>query len=117
MGIVLLVEDNALLRETIKAYFEEIGFRVVEAQNGYEAISLTKNQSFDLVVSDVEMPKKNGVEFLKEFRSFNADTPVVMMSGGSLFAENEILRLGANKFVSKPFSNMRDLVLLDTTAA
>lgn len=110
MKSVLVIDDEELLRGLLRDILASSGFVVYEAQNGDEALKLTDKHKFDLVLSDIEMPIKNGIEFLKEFRKADRSTPVVMMSGGWAGSERELFALGANKFIGKPFGNIQHLL-------
>ena len=110
MKSVLVIEDEELLRALIRDLLVDSGHTVCEATNGDEALKLVAVNKFDLVISDIEMPVKNGIEFLKEFRRLNHSTPVVMMSGGFAATEEELFDLGANLFIRKPFLNIQGLL-------
>lgn len=110
MKSVLVIEDEELLRALIRDLLADYGYRVCEAKNGEEALKLVAMNRFDLVISDIDMPVKNGIEFLKEFRRQDRSTPVVMMSGGFAATEQELFELGANKFIAKPFRNIQSLL-------
>lgn len=98
---ILLVEDDLKLRTSIKDALEEASFNVVCAADGNEATLKLKNQSFEMVVSDLNMPKKDGVKLANEIISM--DVPVLLITGE---LENFELRLKALKGVMllpKPF--------------
>jgi DNA-binding response OmpR family regulator len=100
--IVLLVEDDAKLRTSMKEVLEENGYTVVCAQDGYEASMKMKNQNFNIVISDLNMPKKDGVKLANEIVS-NLSIPVLLITGE---LENFQLRLNALEGVMllpKPF--------------
>ncbi len=110
MKSVLVIEDEELLRCLLRDIFSEAGFAVYEARNGDEGLKLAAIFGFDIILSDIEMPVKNGIEFLKEFRRADRLTPVVMMSGGYTATENELFELGADMFIRKPFLDIQYLL-------
>lgn len=78
---ILLIDDNKLGLAARKAVLEELGFEVVTATNGQEALERCAENRFELVVTDYKMPRMNGAEFIREFRTLNRDTPVILLSG------------------------------------
>ena len=79
-NICLIVDDYSTSRRIIKESLEQMGFTCFEAENGNQAITLIKQTSFDLVITDVNMPEKNGLELLKDIRSDEnmRDLPVIL---------------------------------------
>ena len=77
----LLVDDYNTARNLIKKSLEEIGFNVVEAENGEQAISIITKESLDLVISDYKMPLKNGLELLEQIHSDDVlnNIPFILM--------------------------------------
>ena len=105
---ILVVDDEAALREMIRVYFEQEGFQVVEAANGREALFVARHEKPDLIVLDWMMPEMNGAEFIRA-HSKDADTPVIMLTARVDDADKIIgLELGADDYVTKPF-NVREL--------
>jgi CheY-like chemotaxis protein len=78
---VLLVEDERLVRETIRLLLGQIGFTVVEANNGAEALGLFAQGRYDLVVTDYEMPFLKGNELAARIRRVAPRQPILMMTG------------------------------------
>jgi DNA-binding response OmpR family regulator len=104
---VLVVDDEAVVRMCLKIYLDGWGFEVKEAGDGQVALEHLGKEDFDLLISDILMPKKDGWEVIKEIRS-NAktkDMPVIVLT-----AKNEDVDmfkgydLGANYYIPKPFS-------------
>jgi two-component system response regulator HydG len=102
---LLVVDDDANLRTTLAAGLELEGYEVVQAPSGTEAIEYVRRESFDLVVTDVQMPDIHGVDTLRAIKQLRPDTAVVMMTGSS-FGQlvEEGLFEGAYTVVHKPFS-------------
>lgn len=102
---VLIVDDEEDLREILKDEFESAGAAVAVAQNGLEAFELAQKTSFDLVVSDIRMPKADGVALLKKIRAVNPKVPVVILiSGFNDYSPNQLIEFGAFKILSKPMA-------------
>lgn len=111
---ILVVDDELGIREILKEFLEQEFKRVILAQNGEEALQIFKNDSnIDIVLSDLSMPKMNGVELLKEIRKFNSKVPFVFFSGfGSDENMKLALRYGAYDFVNKPVNDVNDIVII-----
>lgn len=108
MQTILLVDDEAKLREMIRLYLEQEGFKVVEARNGREALFMARDIRPDLVILDLMMPEMNGTEFMRQF-SKESDTPVIMLTAKVSDTDKILgLELGADDYVTKPF-NVREL--------
>ena len=101
---LLVVDEEDKIREVLKEYATFEGYEVVEARDGMEAVSICREQSFDLIIMDVMMPRLDGFSACKEIKKFS-DTPVLMLSARSeeydkLFG----FEIGADDYVVKPFS-------------
>src|SRR5690242_4496861 len=102
---VLVVDDEADLREIIAFDFEAAGYNVREAHNGSEALEIVKKESIDAVVSDIRMPVMGGLELLKNLRKLNSNpSPVVVfVSGYSDVTPEEAYHFGSEGIFAKPF--------------
>lgn len=98
---ILIVEDNDEVREILKDVFQSVGVSIVEATNGLEALETLKNSVFDLILTDVQMPKLDGYNLIKEVKSLKIDTPVIVISGGSKYSREDILNAGASEYFEK----------------
>ena len=78
---VLLVDDEGLVRDTVRLLLVQIGYRVVEANNGAEALGLFARERFDLVMTDYEMPFLKGNELAARIRRLAPRQPILMMTG------------------------------------
>lgn len=105
MKTILLVDDNEEIRSLIRQRLENCGCQVIEACNGSEAFLALAQTKADVILTDIEMPIMNGVEFLKEFRLIDRMTPVLVMTGGSRYSRQEILEFGATAYFEKPISD------------
>src|SRR5919206_3818367 len=106
---ILLVDDEAKLRDMIRVYLEQEGYRVVEAGQGREALYVARYEKPDLIILDLMMPEMGGYDFMRAF-SKEAQTPVIMLTA-KVEDQDKILglELGADDYVSKPF-NVRELI-------
>jgi len=101
---MLLVEDDTAMRQMLESLFSGEGFAVAEAANARDAISLAREQDFDVVLSDIKMPGKSGLELVSELRELRPATPVVLMTAfGTPDTEVDALRVGAFDYAPKPF--------------
>lgn len=100
---ILVVDDEIGIREVIKEYCLNEGYEVIEASNGLEAIDVMNN-SVDVIVLDIMMPKMDGYTALKEIRK-NYKTPVIMLSARTdEFDKLQSFDMGVDDYVTKPFS-------------
>ncbi len=100
---ILVCDDETKIRETFSDYLSAKGFAVTLAQNGEEAVRMTENNDFDLIILDVMMPVMNGLEACKIIRR-KTDTPILFLS--ALGEEQDILdgfRNGCDDYIVKPF--------------
>ena len=107
MASILLIDDEATLREVLRHALERDGHRVLEAANGKEALEVSRGVALDLVVTDIVMPEMDGIEVILALAERNPGLPVVAMSGGGLFPKELLLSnahiLGAVSTLAKPF--------------
>lgn len=100
---ILVVDDEPSIRRTLREIFEYEGFRVEEAVDGEDALSRLRAARYDVVMLDVNMPKRNGLEVLATARDEMPETPVVMLSGhGAIETAVRATKLGAYDFIEKP---------------
>jgi CheY-like chemotaxis protein len=102
---ILLVEDNKINRLIAGKALEMLGTTYVEAINGIEAIEILKNESFDLILMDIQMPEMDGVEATKWIRNqMNISTPIVALTA-NVFRQDidSYLEIGMNDYIIKPF--------------
>lgn len=105
MANILLVEDEANIRRVMKKVLQEQDLKLIitEAVDGVDAIDQLNGTTFDLVLCDIKMPKKDGLDVLKYIKEKNIQTPVVMISGhGDLETAVQAMRLGAYDYIAKP---------------
>lgn len=103
-GRILVVEDEKSMREVLKILLEGEKYEVISASDGLEGLSYITNDIFDLVVTDVKMPKVDGFELLKKVKEISPDTIVIMITAfGTTEAAIEAMKLGAYDYINKPF--------------
>ncbi len=104
MPSILIVEDDAMMREMLKDILAPLGATVVEVSDGDAAMTALRRQTFGLVLLDLMMPKKSGLELLREHRGQWGKTRVLVVS--SLDTDSlvdQALADGAHGFIAKPF--------------
>ena len=116
MASVLIIDDQDFVRFTLKQMLERSGHDVIEASNGDEAIRLFESTDPDLVITDILMPDKGGIEIIAELKISYPDLKIVAMSGGGRTENMDYLELasatGADATLLKPFraQDVLDLV-------
>ena len=104
---ILTIDDEPYIRQSIRAYFEDYGFTVFEAENGRIGIEVFEDKRPDLVLLDLRMPEMDGLQVLETLKKRAPDIPLVVASGtGNITAVVEALRLGAWDYVLKPVEDM-----------
>lgn len=106
---ILVVDDDKLILGTLKRLLKREGYDVSTAQSGYEALEKVKNETFELIITDIRMPGLDGIETLKEIRKYLADTdkdyiPELVITGydndDNSRRANELKIAG---YITKPF--------------
>jgi two-component system chemotaxis response regulator CheY len=104
---ILIVEDSSTTRALIRAIIEEMGdFHTVEASSGFDALKLLPTQEFDLIITDINMPDINGLEFINFMKSNPKyrDLPLIIVSTERSEEDKKRgMALGAKAYITKPF--------------
>lgn len=104
---ILLVDDDDAIRELLQLVLQRKGLHVVKASDGREAMRLYKEQEFDLVITDLIMPEKEGIETILEIRALKRPIRILAISGGGRVDQSMHLNLaksvGADRVLAKPF--------------
>jgi CheY-like chemotaxis protein len=108
---ILLVDDEELLRAGVQEMLEMSGYTVITATNGHEAMVCLKQHTIDLVITDLVMPKMDGVDFVEQLRQTWPDVPVIVVSGSTRnimqrYGIESIQVPGADASLSKPFKGV-----------
>jgi DNA-binding NtrC family response regulator len=113
MATILLIDDEASIRRTLKEILEFEKYQVLEAPDGFSAIDIFKKSSIDIVLLDIKMPKMDGLEVLDFLQEINPEVPVIMISGhGNIDTAVEAVKKGAFDYISKPPDLNRLLITL-----
>jgi two-component system response regulator FlrC len=105
MKPILVVDDSPQMRIALKEAIQKLGHRVVLCENGKDAMEKLHQNSFSLVVTDMKMPKMDGLTFLKEVRRSVGNLPVLIITGfGTIENAVETMKEGATDYLLKPFS-------------
>ncbi|MEW9107282.1 response regulator transcription factor [Paenibacillus sp.] len=104
MKIILIIDDEAEIRELLTIYLTNHGYATITAGNGVEAMTILQEQPVDLVIADIMMPQMDGLELLKKTRQ-NSQIPFLFISAKSDDMDKIYgLQLGADDYVGKPFN-------------
>ncbi|MDX1702391.1 MAG: sigma-54 dependent transcriptional regulator [Melioribacteraceae bacterium] len=103
MARILIVDDDKSIRRTLKDILEFEKYTVDEAFDGLDCIVKIKQNSYDVIILDIKMPKMDGMEAIEKIQTISPDTPVVMISGhGNIDTAVEAVKKGAFDFIQKP---------------
>ena len=102
-GKILIVDDDADIREMISVYFGKEGYEVVSATNGEQGLTMAKQEAFSVILLDVMMPVMNGYQMLEKLRTFS-DVPVILLTAkGEQISKIQGFTKGCDDYVVKPF--------------
>ena len=108
MARILVIDDEALVRYTIREMLESAGHSVVEAENGRAGLGIYEFQNIYLTITDILMPEKDGVQTIQEFKSLRSGGKIIAIAGGSVMRREGRLglasKMGADNILAKPFS-------------
>jgi DNA-binding NtrC family response regulator len=117
-GRVLVIDDELDIREGLELLLRSENYEVELAQNGTEGLQKLENRGYDLVLLDLMMPDRSGMDVLQEVRERDRETPIFMITAyGSVEAAVNALKLGANDYFSKPWDNEKLLIEIDRMIA
>ena len=121
MALILIIDDEPLMRRTMRTVLEKAGHRVEEAGDGNEGLRKFGELKPDLVVTDIVMPDREGVETIGALRRLAPEMPIIAISGGGSVGGTLFLelaeQLGATRTASKPLRNADLLRLVDECLA
>ena len=102
----LIVDDDPSIRSVLVAFLEAFGFEADSAHDGLDALEKYQKNKFDIVISDLMMPKMDGMELLSELKKFDPDAIFIMITGyPSIENAIEAIKKGAKDFITKPFNS------------
>ena len=109
MKSILIIDDEPPIRKLLKSLFESNNYKVIEAANGFEGLKAFQAHHPELVITDLIMPKKEGLETIREMKALKRDVKIIAMSGGGVSDPGIYLdfakKFGAQKAFSKPVDN------------
>jgi two-component system NtrC family response regulator len=111
METILIVDDEKNYLTILSALLEDEGFEVLTAPGGFEALEVHKSSDLDLILTDMKMPKMDGIVLLENIKESDPDLPVIMMTAhGTVDKAVEAMQKGAYTYVLKPFDNERLII-------
>ena len=114
MPTILIVEDEDKLRRILKIMLMQKNYKILEADNGVEAVNILKDADVDLVISDIKMPKMDGFELLKFIQNENIPVPVIFITAfATIESAVEAMRLGAIDYIQKPFEEDKIIITVE----
>jgi DNA-binding NtrC family response regulator len=117
-GRILVVDDEIEIRESLEALLDLEGFQVDLAANAAEGERKLETRAYDLVLLDLMMPEKSGMEMLRDVRERDRHTPIFMITAyGTLEAAVQAVKLGANDYLAKPWDNEKLLIEIERVIA
>ena len=117
MATILVIDDDAQIRRLLRQVLEREGHNVLDAGDGKEGIRFYRENEVDLIITDLIMPEKEGLETIMELRNEQPDLKIIAMSGGGKVPAEAYLKiadtLGAQKTLIKPFAREELLKAVD----
>ncbi|MBK1696570.1 response regulator [Rhodovibrio salinarum] len=106
MATVLVIDDQADIRNVFAEVLQEAGYQVVTAVNGRDGLAKASSSEIDLIITDILMPERDGIEVIHEIKRTSGETPVVAVSGGGTMRGPDLLsiasKLHADATLQKP---------------
>jgi DNA-binding NtrC family response regulator len=117
-GRILVIDDEIEIRESLEALLDLEGYEVDLAQNAAEGERRLESRAYDLVLLDLMMPDKSGMDVLRDVRERDRHTPIFMITAyGTVEAAVQAVKLGANDYLPKPWDNEKLLIEIDRVIA
>ena len=121
MSAILLIDDDMSVLDVMSEMLRLEGHEVTVAANGREAVDCCHQDNFDLVITDLIMPEKEGLETIADIRRHYAEIPIIAISGGGRLGPNDYLEtarfIGANATLAKPFARTELIRAVDSLLA
>ena len=121
MAKILVIDDDELVRSTVAAALEHAKHEVVQASDGQEGVNTFQGGKFDLVVTDIIMPEKEGIETIIEIRQRDPQVKIIAISGGGRTSNQIFLdvakKFGAVDVLPKPFTPKQLVTMVQTVLA
>ncbi len=111
---ILIVDDEVSQTELLEGFLSKKGYTVTSTNNPENALSLIRNQEFDLLISDFRMPQMSGLDLIKGVRAIDPEVSMIMISAyGSIETAVDVIKSGANDFLTKPIDLKELLLVID----
>lgn len=121
MASILIVDDDDAVLDVLSEMLRFAGHEATIAQNGRDALKWVSEGKFDLVITDLIMPEKEGLETITDIRAQSPETPIIAISGGGRVGPNDYLEtaklIGADASLAKPFARQELLSTVDSLLA
>lgn len=114
MAKILVIDDEATVRKLLTALFEKEGYEVKNGYDGNNGLSIAREFEPDLIITDLLMPEKEGLETIKEIKQMNADIKIIAISGGGIIQPELYLKLAEQGGADMSFTKPVDIDLLLT---
>ena len=104
---ILIIDDDEVVIDISEMMLRSLGYKVLKAHNGYDGLQLYKanKQEIDLIISDLQMPKMNGIDLLAELREIDPQVKVILSSGALTESDEiEVIIKGFSSFIRKPYN-------------
>lgn len=109
---ILVIDDEPIICQTMRLMLNEFGYSTETAENGYIGLELFQNGGFDLVITDLLMPGKSGLDVIKAIKTLSPDTPIIVASGAGKSKDAiDAIKLGAWDYIDKPITEVSILKL------
>lgn len=103
MNRILIIEDDVTINKLLRSIIEKNGYAVDSAYSGTEGITMGLHEEYSLILLDLMLPEKSGEEVMEELRRANTTPVIVLSSKNETYNRIELLRLGADDYITKPF--------------
>ena len=117
MKRILIIDDDIQIRQMLRQMLEREGYEVNDASNGAEGIELYRDAPFDLIITDIIMPEKEGLETIMELKGDFQYLKIIAISGGGRIDSKDYLKIakkfGADRTFSKPFDREELLAAIE----
>ncbi len=102
---VLIIDDEDSIRDVLVNFFDELGYHILTARDGRGGVTEFKNNSVDLVITDIVMPREEGIGTIREIRKQSKSVKIIAMTGFVGSYLQEAITLGADDSIGKPFTS------------